>query len=63
MILTNQLIYLVNIKTMTKIFFQIMCASQKVRTLIAGTMQGPLQWSLACGRNLKLHKFQIWNLE
>ena len=32
-VLTNQLIYLVNIKTMTKIFFQIMCASQKVWTL------------------------------
>ena len=30
MVLTNQLIYLVNVKTMRKIFFQIMCASQKV---------------------------------
>ena len=33
MILTNQLIYLVNVKTMRKIF-QIMCASQKVLTLM-----------------------------
>ena len=33
MVLTYQLIYLVNFKTMRKIFFQIMCASQKVRTL------------------------------
>ena len=33
MVLTNQLIYLVNVKTMRKIFFQFMCASQKVRTL------------------------------
>ena len=34
MVLTNQLIYLVNVNTMRKIFFLIMCASQKVRTLI-----------------------------
>jgi len=32
MVLTNQLIYLLNVKTTRKIF-QIMCASQKVRTL------------------------------
>ena len=35
MVLTNQLIYSVNVKTMREIFFQIMCASQKVRTLKA----------------------------
>ena len=34
MVLTNQLIYLVNVKIMRKIF-QIMCASQKVRTLMS----------------------------
>ena len=34
MVLTNQLIYLVNVKTMED-FFQIMCASQKLRTLIS----------------------------
>ena len=33
MVLTNQLIYIVNVKTMRNIFFQTMCASQKVRTL------------------------------
>ena len=33
-VLTNQLIYLLNVKTMRKIFFKLcMCASQKVRTL------------------------------
>ena len=32
MVLTNQLIYLVNVKTRGR-FFQTMCASQKVRTL------------------------------
>ena len=32
MVLTNQLRYLVDVKTMRKIY-QIMCASQKVRTL------------------------------
>ena len=32
-VLTNQLIYIVNVKTMRKIFFQIMCASQKIKTL------------------------------
>ena len=34
MVLTNQPIYLVNVKTIRKIFFLIMCASQKVRTLL-----------------------------
>ena len=33
MVLANQLIYLVNVKTMRKTFFQLMSASQKVRTL------------------------------
>ena len=37
MVLTNQLIYLVNVKTMRKIFFQIMYASQKVHTLLETT--------------------------
>ena len=39
MVLTNQLIYLVNVKTMRNIFFQIMCASQKVRTLCESCKQ------------------------
>ena len=34
MVLTNQPIYLVNVKTIRKIFFLIVCASQKVRTLL-----------------------------
>ena len=40
-VLTNQLIYLVNIKTIFKEdFFQIMCASQKVPTLkVNGILQ------------------------
>ena len=33
MVLTNQLIYLVNVKNHEEDFFQIMCTSQKVRTL------------------------------
>ena len=59
MVLTNQLIYLIDVKTMRKIFFQIMCGSQKVRTLNIKTKRKIAQIFVAFSEKLNFTKFGL----
>ena len=66
MILTNQLIYLVNVKTMRKIFSNYVCFSKspnfkvKVRNFFLTFQLFPIQWILETNLFYNLHIYQLF---